>query len=190
MKFLAIDCSTKFLHVALFDNSRIIHQSIFAGDIGFEESIMKAIHETINPADIADLDFLAVGKGPGNFTGLRISGSVMQAFSLSHKKPLIGFSSIDAIIASRETGELVSVAMKNHVGSIAIYTYEQKAFQKSAKVTVVDLEAYLSNNDLGVVIGDQSISSCIKEGLAMNMSSLKSYMIALFFKSLPLPEYI
>ncbi len=43
--------------------------------------------------DIKDIDLFVVGRGPGSFTGLRVSYSVVKAFMLSLGKPAIAIGS-------------------------------------------------------------------------------------------------
>lgn len=45
----------------------------------------------------ADLDGIAVGIGPGNFTGIRISVSAARGLALGLNKPAIGVSNFDAV---------------------------------------------------------------------------------------------
>ncbi|MCK4912146.1 MAG: tRNA (adenosine(37)-N6)-threonylcarbamoyltransferase complex dimerization subunit type 1 TsaB [Candidatus Omnitrophica bacterium] len=39
--------------------------------------------------DLSDIDVLVIGSGPGSFTGLRISFSVIKAFMIAKRKPVI-----------------------------------------------------------------------------------------------------
>jgi tRNA threonylcarbamoyladenosine biosynthesis protein TsaB len=47
--------------------------------------------------DVADLDGLAVGLGPGSFTGLRIAMASMKGMATAAGTPLLGVSTLDGI---------------------------------------------------------------------------------------------
>lgn len=46
---------------------------------------------------LADVDYLAVSRGPGSFTGLRVGISAWQGLALGADKPLLGVSTLDAM---------------------------------------------------------------------------------------------
>ena len=58
------------------------------------ESMLKS-----NNLAPADLDLLAVGRGPGSFTGLRTGLALAKGLALGSGKPLMGLSSLDILAA-------------------------------------------------------------------------------------------
>lgn len=50
--------------------------------------------------EINEIDLIAVGLGPGSFTGLRIGISAARALSYALKKPIIGLSSLELLVSS------------------------------------------------------------------------------------------
>ena len=49
-----------------------------------------------------DIDALAVGIGPGNFTGIRIAVSAARGLALALEKPVIGISSFEIALAAQK----------------------------------------------------------------------------------------
>jgi tRNA threonylcarbamoyl adenosine modification protein YeaZ len=90
MNILAIDSSSKNLSFACFGNGKILFNFNRCYSFGasklvyFLDKNLKKSH-----IELKDIDVLALGYGPGSFTGLRISFSVVKAFALALKKPII-----------------------------------------------------------------------------------------------------
>lgn len=69
------------------------------------------VDELLRETDVApdDLDAVAVGKGPGSYTGLRIGVSFAKGLCYGLRKPLVAVGSLDA---------LVEVAREDHEAGI------------------------------------------------------------------------
>lgn len=97
---LALDTSIDKTSVALADlaGNLVAEQHLHTG-MSHSRSILRLIEKLLASANIfmADLSLIAVGKGPGSFTGIRIG--VATALGLSHalKLPLIGVGTFDAM---------------------------------------------------------------------------------------------
>lgn len=65
---------------------------------GQAERLMPLLQELLAAAgmDWPDLDAVAVGIGPGNFTGIRIAVSAARGLALGLNKPAIGVSTLEA----------------------------------------------------------------------------------------------
>lgn len=65
---------------------------------GQAERLMPLVEQALKAADtqLSDLDAIAVGIGPGNFTGIRLSVAAARGLALSLKIPAIGVSSLEA----------------------------------------------------------------------------------------------
>jgi tRNA threonylcarbamoyl adenosine modification protein YeaZ len=106
---LAVDSSTLEVTVALLDGDRVIAASRRPATKGETGSLLADIRHIIAQGKLAlaDISLYAVGLGPGNFTGLRISAAAIQALALPGKTPVIGICSAEAIAArvTREHGD-------------------------------------------------------------------------------------
>ena len=67
------------------------------------DEVMRAAGRTLQ-----DLDALAVGTGPGGFTGLRIALATARGFGLALDKPVIGITNFQAAAANLQANELAA----------------------------------------------------------------------------------
>ncbi len=67
-----------------------------------EEKLLHAIHSgfEILKRNIAEIDLIAVGIGPGSFTGLRIGIATAKSIAWTLKKKIIGLSSLELLVHS------------------------------------------------------------------------------------------
>ena len=98
MKILAIDTSTKFLSLGIYDDGKIYEYNLEVGPklssllIVTISNVLKALE-----LELKDLDYFVCGLGPGSFTGLRVGLSAMKGLSWSLNKPLIGVSTLELL---------------------------------------------------------------------------------------------
>ncbi len=98
MKLLGIDTSTKNISIAGVSGEKIIFHYKISRERGASllVNILKK-NLILSSVKLRDFDCFVIGAGPGSFTGLRISFSVVKAFSLSLKKPVISLSSFYSV---------------------------------------------------------------------------------------------
>lgn len=95
MRILAIECSSAVGSVALKVDERVAVHEI-ASPREQTERLLQLVDEllTAERLDVAALDAVAFGRGPGSFTGLRMAAAVAQGFALARGVPLLPVSSL------------------------------------------------------------------------------------------------
>ena len=98
MRILAIDTSTSWCSVALSFDGQIQHRHELIG-AGASQHLLPWINELLHSvsAQYQDLDAIAVGIGPGAFTGVRLSVAIAQGLAVGAKRPVIPVASLDAM---------------------------------------------------------------------------------------------
>ncbi len=98
MKLLAFDTSTLWLSVACGSEGRWATRSEQAGQ-GHSERLLPLIDDVLAERgwQLADLDAIAFGAGPGSFTGVRIACGVAQGLALGANLPLVPVPTLEAL---------------------------------------------------------------------------------------------
>ncbi len=95
---LAIDTSTAWCSVALSlaDQSVCRHEKVSAGA---SQLLLPWVDELLQEQSLTltDLDAIAIGIGPGAFTGVRLGVAVVQGLAIAKKLPVLPVASLDAI---------------------------------------------------------------------------------------------
>lgn len=100
MRILALETSTDACSVAVVNGDACAERHIIAPR-QHTQLIFEYIEATMHEAGIgaADLDLLALGCGPGAFTGVRIGTSIAQGIALAQALPVAPVSSLAALAA-------------------------------------------------------------------------------------------
>jgi tRNA threonylcarbamoyladenosine biosynthesis protein TsaB len=111
MLILAIDTALDACAAAVLDTdaSRLIAVESQPMKRGHAEALMPLIARVMKDAGLpfAALDRIAVTKGPGSFTGLRVGLSAARGIALAAGKPVVGLTTLSAYAAPvvSENGE-------------------------------------------------------------------------------------
>ena len=89
MHILALDTSTEYCSVALWQDGAVIERSELAGQKHSEMLIemLDAVLRNDAGLKLAQLDGIAFGKGPGSFTGVRIACGATQGLAFGAGSP-------------------------------------------------------------------------------------------------------
>ena len=97
---LNIETATKNCSVCLARAGNVIAiKELNNGNYSHGEMLHVFIEDVIKDAEVhlSDLDAIAVSKGPGSYTGLRIGVSAAKGLCYSLDKPLISISTLEAL---------------------------------------------------------------------------------------------
>lgn len=116
--------------------------------------------------DKHNIDLLAYGIGPGSFTGIRLSASLIYAIALVINKPVLGFSSMHAIATSVRNKLLfisstpITIILHAMRGYAYLGQYRTNTFSNNLVlvfekcVSVKYLLEFLINYDCGILVGN------------------------------------
>lgn len=96
---MALDTSTSALTVALVRDGQVAAERSSKGERNHSIRLLPEIADMLREAGIAPagLDAVAVGTGPGSYTGVRIGVTVAKTFAWSLGIPVVGVSGLEAL---------------------------------------------------------------------------------------------
>ena len=146
---LAIDTSSAWCSVALSLGDKapeLRHEAVSAGA---SQLLLPWIESLLTNAKLSlkDLDAIAVGIGPGAFTGVRLGVAAVQGLAISNSLPVISVCSLDAIAAQISSAEIYKktkpqrfmVAVDARMEEIYWANYESQATQLPKRMSDIRL---------------------------------------------------
>ena len=99
MKILALDSSGLVASAAVLEDETLLAEYTVNYKKTHSETLLPMIDEIMRmlETDVSEVDAIAVAKGPGSFTGLRIGAATAKGLALALNKPLIPVPTVDAL---------------------------------------------------------------------------------------------
>jgi tRNA threonylcarbamoyladenosine biosynthesis protein TsaB len=99
MILLAVDTATTSCSVALFKDEGLLAETVYTAGRTHARHLLSMIHGLLEKCRIgsADIGGIAVTRGPGTFTGLRIGLSTVKGLASAMRVPVVGVSSLAAL---------------------------------------------------------------------------------------------
>ena len=102
---LAIDTSTAQTSVALIQDGEVLFNKSHNDPLAHGEVLPKLVAQAL--AVNKQIDLIAVGMGPGPFTGLRVGIAFAQSYALAAQIDWVGVCSLDAMAAVINQSEFI-----------------------------------------------------------------------------------
>jgi tRNA threonylcarbamoyladenosine biosynthesis protein TsaB len=99
MTLLALDTSTAWASVALYDGRNVLSEETWHAQRRHGDELFPTIERVLAQArrKISDVDRVAVATGPGSFTGLRVAIAAAQGIARGAGAALVGVSTLDVL---------------------------------------------------------------------------------------------
>lgn len=112
MRTLGIEGALGGFSAAIAVNGNIASATALEGNVALEAGL-SAVHSVMQSAriDVPALDRIAVGIGPGGFTGLRITVAYAKSLAQAWRLPLAGVSSFDAIEYGLDLNRVLTIVV-------------------------------------------------------------------------------
>jgi tRNA threonylcarbamoyladenosine biosynthesis protein TsaB len=183
MKLLAFETATEACSVALWIDGDVRERFELAPRRHAELSLPWA-EQLLAEAGIAktQLDAIAVGRGPGAFTGVRLAIALAQGIALALDKPVLPVSTL-AALAMQARGERIVAAIDARMGEIYLGAFVRKGDEviaaASEAVLKPDAAPLLDGHDWhGVGTGFGAADNALQ-------ARLRSQLVAIDAEALP-----
>ena len=95
---LAIDTSTAYAGVLLWDDGRPVYSLTWRSAYNHTSLLMPAVRQSLQQLGISarELEAVAVALGPGGFSALRVGISAAKGLALPWGTPLVGVGTLEA----------------------------------------------------------------------------------------------
>jgi tRNA threonylcarbamoyl adenosine modification protein YeaZ len=115
MKIFTIELSSRFGSIAVLEDGKVIREMSWEENFKNRQQLFDSMKELESDWDSVDL--FAVGRGPGAFSGMRISFTVINTLAAPLKKPVYALNSGAALAAriGAEKTAVVGDARRNKV---------------------------------------------------------------------------
>ena len=126
MKLLAFETATEACSVAVYIDGAVIERHEIAPRQHAEYALQWA-EALLAEAGIArpQLDAIALSRGPGAFTGVRLAIAIAQGIALALDKPVVAVSTLQAI-AVQARGERILAAIDARMGEVYAGAFARK----------------------------------------------------------------
>src|SRR5690554_5506839 len=97
-RILAIDTATRTQSLALMDGETVLEHTQQRVKFNHGSTLLERVAQMLEAQElqVCDLDLIAVGRGPGSFTGLRVGIAIAKSLSRAKDIPLVGVSTLAA----------------------------------------------------------------------------------------------
>jgi len=156
---LAFDTSSPTISVALHDGSDVVTEHTSARAMKHGEQLAPLIETALDAAGVVrqDLTAIAVGVGPGPFTGLRVGLVTARTLGYVLELPVYGVCSLDVLaVEAVDTGAVgtdFAVATDARRKEVYLATYDAQGRRLTGPV--VDKPAALATG--GPVVGEGAV---------------------------------
>ncbi|MDQ0300416.1 tRNA threonylcarbamoyladenosine biosynthesis protein TsaB [Salibacterium salarium] len=149
MRILAIDTSTHVMGIALAEDDKLLAEYTTNFKKNHSLRLMPAINQMLTELEIdpKQLDAIAVAKGPGSYTGVRIGVTTAKTMAWSLGIPVYGISSLQMLARNgRNFQGLICPFMDARRDRIytGLYTFDGTYLKTEEKDQIILLEDWLS----------------------------------------------
>jgi len=124
---LALDVAAKHACVCVINAQGQVFTAEARAGKQHSDTVLPLLEDVLQQADLRwkDLQMLALGQGPGSFTGLRIAAAMLAGINASLKLPIWGLSSLAITAMQSQSDRTLWVLEDARAGEVFTACYQQ-----------------------------------------------------------------
>ena len=173
MKILGIDSSSISCSVAVLNENKL-NGKIVNNGLTHSQTLLPMIDEILTNAklEVKDIDLIAITKGPGSFTGLRIGMATVKGMAAPFNIPCVCVSTLETIAqtASEHHDGVFCAVMDARCNQVYNALFEKKNDElirlcEDRAISIADLEKELKEIDKPIILCGDGTAVCEKNFL-------------------------
>ena len=150
MKLLALETATEACSVAVLVDGEV-HERFEIAPRRHAELALPWAGQLLAEVGVAksQLDAIAVGRGPGAFTGVRLAIAIAQGIALALDRPLLPVSTL-AALAMRADGDRILASIDARMGEVYLGAFSRRGDD----LVALDDEVVVKPDDATIPEGD------------------------------------
>ena len=171
---LGIDSSSIVATIAVLNEEKLLSEYIVNNKKTHSEKMMVVLKQVLEDSGITinDIDVVAVAKGPGSFTGIRIGMACAQGIAHALNKPMVGVNTLDGLAYNFiGTGDFLCPMMDAQRQEVytSLYRFEDDEMKRFWDYKLVNVDTLLKEL---LALGKKVIA--LGDGLPLLKQSLEN----------------
>lgn len=156
MRLLSIDTSTRGCSVAMHENGELLAAYELFTDKSSSAMLTTLIQNVVRDSgySLNDIDALAVAKGPGSYTGLRVGVSTAKGICYALDKPLVAVNTLEAMF----------MQVKGYFDSKMLFCPMIDARRMEVYAAVFDSSGLIIKPTQAVILQENSFDELLEKG--------------------------
>lgn len=183
MLILAVDTSTSRGSLALTEGSTLLAEKSWQREKSHSENITICLEELFQTAkkNLGDIEAIALGKGPGSFTGVRIALNLAKTLSYSLNIPIFTYDTLTIIAEDARDYRGFILAGINAFKNQVYYSYfdnrqgELQCIKGPEAQSLEKLESLVNQKSLYLGDGIDVYGSSLSKNFAQQLLRRKTF---------------
>ncbi len=159
MRILVLDSCGSSCGVGVFQDARVLAQAQEHMERGQDARLMPMVVEALKQAgcDFSGLDKIAVTRGPGSFTGVRVGLAAARGIGIAADKPVVGIDRFEIYRrCAGAVGNLLIVIDSKRAELFCKYFPSDGEAHDACMMTEEEIRAFMKKYPDTVIAGDMA----------------------------------